>query len=197
MTTSLAHMLKIKQYHQFWCVFGRNSSTVYFGCIPIYFELGHLVGNIFQRWIMKPVCHRNSQKANGIKSGPDLCHWLLRSPVVAFANLDLRNWWRSLTLLLSVLLDCSIRGQLFLRTIAFDHPRLIRSNLICRRCARMRCRWRTDPSTQLDANVRPHNSTAHLFQVINASNVQICSVCAKNPWLGRPSRDAGITSFTR
>jgi len=100
--------------------------------------------------------------------GHGICHWLLKSMVVAFANLESRlgNCWRSRTLLFLILLNCSIRGQLFLRTIVLDHPRLIRSHLICCHRVRMWCWLPTDPCTQLDAIViRPNNSTAHVFQV--------------------------------
>ena len=58
-----------------------------------------------------------------------------------------------------------------LRTIVFDHPRLIRSNLICCCRARMRCWGWTDPCTQCDASVRP----AHVLQVhwcIKHANMQ-------------------------
>jgi len=51
------------------------------------------------------------------------------------------------------------------RTIVFDDPRLIRSNLICCRHARMLCWGWTDPCTQLDTSVRPNNSTTYVFQV--------------------------------
>jgi len=72
-----------------------------------------------------------------------------------------------------------------------DHSRLIRSNLICRRRAPMRCRWWTDPCTQLDVNVTPHISTAHVFQVIwciKRANMQyMCWTpfisATINPWL--------------
>jgi len=72
-----------------------------------------------------------------------------------------------------------------------DHSRLIHSNLICRRRALMQCRWRTDPYSQLDTNIRPHNSTAHVFQVhwcIKRANMQcMCWTpfisATINPWL--------------
>jgi len=95
------------------------------------------------------VRHQNWQKIIGIKSGPDfvpyLSHYsggrICKSWFQKFKWLEITYW------LFSVLLDsdCSIRGKSFLRTIVFDHSRLIRSNLICRRHVRMRCRWQTDP----------------------------------------------------
>jgi len=41
----------------------------------------------------------------------------------------------------SILLDCSIQEQSYLRPIVFDHVCLIRSNLICRRRAQVQCWW--------------------------------------------------------
>jgi len=74
-------------------------------------------------------------------------YWSVRNRVVWFQNLlDFSE--RKRTNLFSILLDCSIPEQLFLRTFVFDHPRLILSNLIChRRGLRTRithtftCRW--------------------------------------------------------
>jgi len=91
-------------------------------------------------------------------------YWGVRNRIFSFQNLlDFSE--RKRTNVFSVLLDCSISEQPLLRIIVFDHPRLIRSDLICRRRAPMRFRWRTVPWTQLNVNMRPHNSTAHVFQV--------------------------------
>ena len=54
--------------------------------------------------------------------------------VSSFQNL-LDFWGRKRTNQFSILLDCSIQEQSYLRLIVFDHVCLIRSNLICRRLA--------------------------------------------------------------
>ena len=63
----------------------------------------------------------------------------VRNRVLNFQNLlDFSE--RKRTNLFSILLECSIPEQSFLRTIVFDHPRLILANLNYRRRAPTWCR---------------------------------------------------------
>jgi len=94
-------------------------------------------------------------------------------------------------LVFSVLLDYSIRGQLFLRTNVFDHPRLIRSNLICHR-RDTAARWCGVDGGQTHVRSWKHmldpTTVLHMYiKFIDVSNVQICSVCAEHSLFDRPS----------
>jgi len=105
----------------------------------------------------------------------DVCNHVF---VFSFQNLlDFSE--RKQTNLFSVLLDCSIPEQKCLRTIVFDHPRLICSNLICRRRAPMRSRSQTDPCTRVCSWTQmldPVTEPIMYSDFIHVSNMQKCSV---------------------
>jgi len=108
-------------------------------------EKAHLQKNIgrnFNAVERVRLIHWNSRKVNVQKF--DLNFWthLEIIEVSATVFLVFRIYLmsqRKQTNLFSILLNCSIPEQLFLRTIVFDHPRLIHSNLICRHRAPTWC----------------------------------------------------------
>jgi len=86
----------------------------------------------------------------------------------------------------SILLDCLIQEQSYLRPIVFDPVCLIRSNLICRHLAPVRCWWQQTHVcwwTQiLDTTTVPHMYS----KFIDVWNMQICGGCAEHPSLEWP-----------
>jgi len=103
----------------------------------------------------------------------------------SFQNL-LDFWGRKQTNQFSIVLDCSIQEQSYLRPFVFDHVRLIRSNLICRRRAPVQCWWRQTHvcwwTQMLDTTTAPHMYS----KFIDAWNIKICGGCAEHPSLEWP-----------
>jgi len=112
-------------------------------------------------------------------------YWGVRKRVSSFQNL-LDLWGRKRTKQFSILLDCSIQEQSYLRPIVFDHVCLIRSNLICRRRAPVRCWWWQTHvcwwTQMLDTTTVPHMYS----KFIDVWNIQICGGCAEHPSLEWP-----------
>jgi len=114
-------------------------------------------------------------------------YWGVRKRVSSFQNL-LDFWGRKRTNQFSILLDCSIQQQSYLRLIVFDHVCLIRSNLICcRRAPSFVVRiWIFGDSAKrfvlcagIDFKTKPH-----AYAKFNrASNVQKCIVCSDRPFI--------------
>ena len=112
-------------------------------------------------------------------------YWGVRKRVSSFQNL-LDFWGRKRTKQFSILLDCSIQEQSYLRLIVFDHVCLKRSNLICRRRAPVRCWWRQTHvywwTQMLDTTTEPHMYS----KFIDTWNMQICGEFSEHPSLEWP-----------
>jgi len=89
-------------------------------------------------------------------------YWGVHKRVSSFQNL-LDFWGRKRTNQFSILLDCLIQEQSYLRPIVFDHVCLICSNLSPPHASTVLVE--TDPCVLVDANVRHYNITTHVFQV--------------------------------
>jgi len=99
--------------------------------------------------------------------------------VSSFQNL-LDFWGRKRTTQFSILLDCSIQEQLYLRPIVFDHV-FLRSNLICRRRAPVRCWWRQWHVCWWTQMVNTTTAPHMYSKFIDAWNMQICGGCGEHP----------------
>jgi len=107
-------------------------------------------------------------------------YWGVHNRVFSFQNLlDFSE--RKQTDLFSILLDCLIPEQLFLRTIVFDHPHLILSNLNCRRRAQTWCLYGQTHVRSWTQVLDPITAPHMYSEFVHLSNVQTCSVCTEHP----------------